>query len=795
MMKTMKKLFILLSATLLSFALASCQKEMETPEVSIAEPNIENSVIPFELNASIAETRTTLNTSTYAVSWEDSDVLYAVTTDAAWGDGTSSSDASGDNIATFTYSNGKFTTDKVIAAGAHTFNFIYEGSSQKKYHRATGTTHQLSATQDVDAENPAQNLKANDALVGQITKTIPASLTDITMSHIYTLMKVTLKNKLGAAVTATKFEIQIEDEDIAGIFDVAFDTPGVSLKSGGKDKITVNITNGAIAADGSIDVYFVMAPVTDFTGNVTFTVTDSNSNTYTKTNAVSDLTFAAGTYNTASYTLKTADPIECVTLDWDYAGGTAADLNAVSGVTTSGLGSDYAESNAPYRVKFDGTGDYIQVRTDVAISTVSVGYKMIGGNTTSTLTFKESANGSDWNDVQTLNIAGTQSSTGTLTTTNPFNNASRFVQIYFTKGANVGIGAISIHKLNTDPVISSSDISDVPAAGVTDTWTYTVKNFSDDVEVASFDGCVTDAIADAGSIVYSVSPNYNTVTNSGTIVLQSASDNSVTKTISVSQLASSLTVSTTEVLIPANSNDAEFTITSPEFGWSISADDDSHIVFDETGTASPSASTVSITSDLAATDAIQTIATLTIIRNSNASDPQKKQVVVKKDKAGGSDYTVSWTATAAANLGSPIGSQGGTDSGTIATTCADPALSYDWNYTRSLVTLKSGKSDYLALASGYIQMGSSNALENAVFRTSAIPGTIKSVTVDCYSYSGAHNITISVGGNTYLAKTATPSSSGSTKTGSGSSSGEIVISLTDGTRALYIKSITVVYNN
>ena len=321
MMKTMKKLFILLSATLLSFALASCQKEMETPEVSIAEPNIENSVIPFELNASIAETRTTLNTSTYAVSWEDSDVLYAVTTDAAWGDGTSSSDASGDNIATFTYSNGKFTTDKVIAAGAHTFNFIYEGSSQKKYHRATGTTHQLSATQDVDAENPAQNLKANDALVGQITKTIPASLTDITMSHIYTLMKVTLKNKLGAAVTATKFEIQIEDEDIAGIFDVAFDTPGVSLKSGGKDKITVNITNGAITDEGTIDVYFVMAPVTSFTGNVTFTVTDSNGQSYSRTNAVTDLTFAAGTYNTANFSLKPASYPTIDTSSSDYTTG------------------------------------------------------------------------------------------------------------------------------------------------------------------------------------------------------------------------------------------------------------------------------------------------------------------------------------------------------------------------------------------------------------------------------------------------------------------------------------------
>lgn len=300
----MKKYFILLSAAFVSIALASCQKETNKPEGPVVEPKVEEGVIPFELNADITETKTTLNTSTYAVTWDASDVLYAVTTDAVWGDGTSSTDAEGANIATFTYNGEKFTTDKVIAKGEHTFNFIYAGSGQKKYHRATGSTHQLYANQSVDAENPAQNLKANDALVGQITKTIPASLADITMSHIYTLMKVTIKNKIGAAVTASKFEIQIDGEAIAGIFDVSFDTPGVTLKSSASDKITVNISNGSIADNGSIDIYFVMAPVADFTGNVTFSVTDSNGIVYTKTNSVSNLTFAAGSYNTANFSLK-----------------------------------------------------------------------------------------------------------------------------------------------------------------------------------------------------------------------------------------------------------------------------------------------------------------------------------------------------------------------------------------------------------------------------------------------------------------------------------------------------------
>lgn len=304
-MKIMKKFFVILSATLVSLALASCQKEKEgVIDDTIVEPEVVNGVIPFDLNAHIAETKTTLNPSTYVVSWQDNDVLYAVTTDSEWGAGTSSSDASGNNIATFTYNGEKFITDKEISAGSHTFNFIYEGSGQKKFHRASGTTHQLYATQSVDAENPAQNLKANDALVGQITKTIPATLADITLSHLYSLMKVTIKNKLGADVTATKFEIQVKDQNIAGIFDVAFDTPGVTYKSSGTDKITVNITNGSIADNGSIDIFFVMAPVANFTGDVTFTVTDSEAKTYSKTNSVADLTFAAGTYSTANFSLK-----------------------------------------------------------------------------------------------------------------------------------------------------------------------------------------------------------------------------------------------------------------------------------------------------------------------------------------------------------------------------------------------------------------------------------------------------------------------------------------------------------
>lgn len=150
------------------------------------------------------------------------------------------------------------------------------------------------------------------------------------------------------------------------------------------------------------------------------------------------------------------------------------------------------------------------------------------------------------------------------------------------------------------------------------------------------------------------------------------------------------------------------------------------------------------------------------------------------------ETVVTWTASSGA-LGTTISSVNGTATGTISTG------SFQWNYVR---TLKSG-SDHVGMSSspaGYIQLGKNGGVENVTFSTSNIPGTIKSVSVDCGSYQGNHKISITVGGTTYLASTATPSwSTPAVKTGTGSSSGQILISFTDGARAMYIKSISVTY--
>lgn len=152
-------------------------------------------------------------------------------------------------------------------------------------------------------------------------------------------------------------------------------------------------------------------------------------------------------------------------------------------------------------------------------------------------------------------------------------------------------------------------------------------------------------------------------------------------------------------------------------------------------------------------------------------------IVVGGKVAWGEEHTVTWTGTSGA-LGSGIGS------GTISTG------TFSWSYTRTLIS----GSSYTGWTSNCIQLGKNGGVENITFRTSNIPGTIKSVSVECSSYQAKHKVSISVGGTSYLASTPTASwTTVNTKTGTGSSSGEIVIAFTGGTRAMYIKSITVVY--
>lgn len=322
-----------------AMTIIGCQEK----EIETYEP-IPNEGSTFELFADIVQTKTTLDGNKYEVDWDDDDVIYMATSgeDTPW------------SAVPFTYSEGMFTNSSdpkaTLGDGNYSVNAIYCAYDQATYHKNTGTTHKLQPIQNQKGKTTI-HIQDNDALAGSFDVTIPTDEpASVEMSHLYTLMQVNVKNSTGADIEITKFEMTAE-ANLAGIFTVSFATPAVEYKSGGSKTISVNISEGTVSNDGSFPVYFVMAPLADYSGDVTFKVTDSEGNTYSKTVTMNGISFEAGTYNKTPYTISTADPkvqlANPLTSNvFVYLGDNSyketANVNGISDVTTYKVGKSGA---------------------------------------------------------------------------------------------------------------------------------------------------------------------------------------------------------------------------------------------------------------------------------------------------------------------------------------------------------------------------------------------------------------------------------------------------------------------
>ena len=175
---------------------------------------------------------------------------------------------------------------------------------------------------------------------------------------------------------------------------------------------------------------------------------------------------------------------------------------------------------------------------------------------------------------------------------------------------------------STDPKISTDDITNIPADGVTDAEaSYTVKNFTDDVEVTAVDGTiVTEAIADGGTILYTVAPNYTGKEAVGTITLTSASNPSVTATINVKQAADVFEVSPASLTLGSSKDDvATFTV-NPTYAWTVSTEGTDYTVSPAAGEAGQTEVTVTASADGAAEQT--TLGTITVTRTPDSKTAQ-----------------------------------------------------------------------------------------------------------------------------------------------------------------------------
>lgn len=222
----------------------------------------------------------------------------------------------------------------------------------------------------------------------------------------------------------------------------------------------------------------------------------------------------------ATYTIATITP---ATLPFTWAGGTSDALLATTGVTAYGLGSDY--SDATYKIKFDDTDDFIQVKTDSQPAKVTIGVKMLGGSNTSKITVKASTDGISYDEGEELTISGSQNDVVNLETTRSFGSAVRYVRLVFTKGSNVGVGPIGI--TDNTPSISLNNYS-INATSASENGTliatYTNIDFTNTPEVLFYelDGTTPATYDWLTAVVNDVTHNVDYTINENTVGMRTA---------------------------------------------------------------------------------------------------------------------------------------------------------------------------------------------------------------------------------------------------------------------------------
>lgn len=491
--------------------------------------------------------------------------------------------------------------------------------------------------------------KAQIAIAVKSTGSVfPASVA-LPFAHVTAYGKLSFTNLTlspGEEVTSVTLT---SPENWVGSWYYYFEDGHMAAHSGSK-VLTIN-------TDKTSDIWFACAPIDLQTKTLGISVTTTDGS-YSK-----DITFPSGKGNFEAgkiggfiVDMSAATHLSLVAslpFSIDGSDGSAA-YTTTAGLSATGLGSDYNSTHTPYLTKLDGTDDYIQVRFNEPAGKASIGVKMIGGANTSYIDVKGSADGETFTQIEQFTISGAQNSIKAFETSVAIDDSYRYIRFVFTKGSNIGVGPVSITKPSTDPVILSADILDIPVVGTTTTTTYTIKNFSgaDDVTVKSVDGDVvtTASVTSAGTVSYTVAPNYGTSSAGGSITLTSATEG-VDKVISVTQLGEtfSTTASATIILAKDSSSDT-FTITTPSFGWAstVTPEDGMNLaITPASGSANGSAQTITINSTTVATASEQTLGTIVLYRNGNTSDTQKITVTVKKaaNVAG-----VSWVETALSDL-------------------------------------------------------------------------------------------------------------------------------------------------
>lgn len=637
----MKKILILLTG--LAVAAISCTKEasVDTQEFVAKKKSI-------TVRTSI-ETRTVLSEDHNSLLWAEGDNFRLFT------------NADGYDPQTLTYSQGGAFNAEVTATATVAYAYYFAGTFALKDPTSCSTYINSEQTQ-------SQAGVLNGQLLPMVAKgtinpdnTVSLNfhqLAGVLALNIYNADKIegeTIKSVLVTPTANTKFVGQ-------SILDITQD--GVIYTEGAEKYTTVNVelttpydfptTKPASKKMGDGQIYVVLAKQNYTT--LDFTITTSEG-VYTITGTNFDLTsndFLPVNINLAK--AKFEEPFAPEKYTWNLvkdaisigdkviiAANASNKALSITQQSNNRKGTDISKSENV----LTATSDVQAFEVVAGTTSGSIAFKALNGDTAGQYIYAASSNSNYLRTEETLDANGSWivsfASSGAATVTAQGSNSRKVLQYnnasdIFACYASASQASVAIYKqgevANPDAkvILSSGDQEVSPIGGVYSiSGAYTTQNIDENTETLNVTSSenITDVTILDGDIEFSMEPNYTKNSQSGTITITLASDETVTATINVKQSGSTLSVSTTEVIIPANATEITFTVTSPDFGWTIVADDDTNIAFDESGEASATASTVTVLSDVEAGEAVQTIATLTVSRTEN--DPQAKTIIVKKD--------------------------------------------------------------------------------------------------------------------------------------------------------------------
>ena len=337
------------------------------------------------------------------------------------------------------------------------------------------------ATQTQSGNNNKAHLAGSHMPLYGVVKDVSGNDSpSVTLSQVMSVVKVHVTNVTESPLVVSTVNVAAPAGTlISGTFflDFSGDTPvfessGASFTS---NVAKLTVTDGdAIDKNGTADFYVAIKPFTQAAAGV-LTV---SINGYEKEITIPASTeFKPGKIKTVNFSYDKKNTVAELPFSIDGTAGSDA-FSTMDGLSSAGLGSDYANSNSPYLTKFDSTGDYIQIHFNEPAYKVSFEVKKIGGAANSTFTLGGSADGISFTDIETFEVTGAQGKTVSFISSVSINSDYRYLRLSFTKGANVGLGPFSVTKFSTDPVINVTSDNPMAVANTASTQTisYTIEH-------------------------------------------------------------------------------------------------------------------------------------------------------------------------------------------------------------------------------------------------------------------------------------------------------------------------------